>query len=306
MRTAFLHTLVNLMRQHKNIITLTADMGFSVFENMQTEFPDRFMNTGVTEQSSIGIATGLALSGHTVYFYAQAPFATMRCFEQIRLDVCYNNVNVKIVGTASGFSSNQLGVSHFALEDIALMRQLPNMVVLVPGDPYEAEELTRLSYETPGPIYIRLTKSGSPHIHKNRPKVQIGKSLRIQTGKDCSIFVCGSMLPVALAVSDALLDKNIHVSVISFHTVKPLDRELIIKEAKKTKTIFTIEEHSIIGGLGTAVAEVLSEMDFHTRLVRFGTPDSFTSIVGSQEYLLAYNGLSKENIVKNIIRHIKE
>src|SRR5258708_5409423 len=155
MRTAFIQRLISLMHEHEDIITLTVDMGFSVFEDIQKQFPKRFINTGVTEQSSMSIAAGFALSGYKVFFYAQAPFATMRCFEQIRLDIAYNNLNVTIVGAASGFSSNQLGVSHFALEDVALMRLLPGMTIFTPGDPIESEWATIKAYEINGPVYIR-------------------------------------------------------------------------------------------------------------------------------------------------------
>jgi len=306
MRAAFLQTLLNIMRVDKNVITLTADMGFSIFEDMQKEFPKQFINTGVTEQSSIGLATGLALSGYTVYFYAQAPFATMRCFEQIRLDVAYNNVNVKIVGTASGFSSNQLGVSHFSLEDIALMRLLPNMTVFSPGDPLESEWATRTAYEISGPVYIRLTKDGSPIIHEVKVKQSfiLGKGIEITKGSDFTLFVSGSLLPMAKQIVTNLALKKLNGTCISLPVVKPIDRKLILKKAKETRYLFTLEEHSIIGGLGSAVAEVLAESHISVFFHRFGVPDKFTSITGSQQYLLNYNGLSAEKIGKSILDFI--
>jgi len=306
MRTAFLQTLLDIMHTDKNVITLTADMGFSVFEDMQKEFPKRFINTGVTEQSSIGIATGLALSGHIVYFYAQAPFATMRCFEQIRLDVSYNNVNVKIVGTASGFSSNQLGVSHFSLEDIALMRLLPNMTIFSPGDPLESEWATRTAYEIAGPVYIRLTKSGSPVIHESKLKQSftLGKGIEITNGSDFTLLVSGSLLPMAKQIIDELAQKNLKGTLISLPVIKPIDNNIIIKKAKTTKYLFTLEEHSIIGGLGSAVAEILAESQSSVFFHRFGVSDKFTSITGSQPYLLDYNGLSAEKVGKSILNFI--
>lgn len=304
MRTAFLKALTDLMRKHKNIVTLTADMGFSVFEEMQKEFPGRFMNTGITEQSSMGIAAGLALSGYTVYFYAQAQFASMRCFEQVRLDVAFHNLNVKIIGVASGFSTNQLGVSHYAIEDVALMRLLPNMTVFTPGDPYEANALTRLSYETAGPVYIRINKNGGPLVHDLNSSIVAGKGIRIKEGKSCTLFVSGSLLSVAIAVADLLLKNEIDAAVISLHTVKPLDKPLIIKEAKRTKNIFAIEDHFITGGLGSAIAEALAEASCPVNFFRFGVPDKFTKVVGSQEYLLAENGLSKEYIARIITQRM--
>lgn len=308
MRTAFLNTLVDLMRANADIISLTADMGFSVFEGVEKEFPDRFLNTGVTEQSTISIAAGLALCGYKAFFYAQAPFATMRCFEQIRLDVAYNHVNVKIVGAASGFSSNQLGVSHFALEDVGLMRLLPNMTIFTPGDSYEAEWATRQAYRIDGPVYIRLTKSGSPVVHKNTPLLNIGKGLKIHEGKGdrLSIFVSGSLLPTGLEVTQALSKLNISACLISMPTIKPIDKKLILDEAKRTGVIFTLEEHNIIGGLGSAVAEIIAESGMKIKFYRFGAPDKFTSITGSIQYLLEYNGLSTQQITEAILKSLKE
>jgi len=305
MRTAFLETLVGLMRSHEDIITLTADMGFSVFEHIQKEFPTRFINTGVTEQSTVGIATGLALSGFKVYFYAQAPFATMRCFEQIRLDVAYNHVNVKIIGVAAGFSSNQLGISHFALEDVGLMRLLPNMTIFTPGDPIEAEWATKRAYIVDGPVYIRLTKSDSPVVHVNKPTFRVSRGIKISKGNDISLFVSGSLLPMAQEIVSSLQRKNIHAALISMPTIKPIDREIILKEAKKTGKVITLEEHSIIGGLGSIVAEIIAEEGKTVKFHRFGVPDKFTSVTGSPEYLLQYNGLSVARITKSILNLLK-
>lgn len=305
MRTSFLNTVVELMRKNEDIITLTADMGYSVFEDLAKEFPKRFMNTGITEQSSIGLATGLALSGYKVFFYAQAPFATMRCFEQVRLDVAFNNVNVKIVGTASGFSSNQLGISHFALEDVALMRLLPNMTVLAPGDPYEAEWATREAYKIDGPVYIRISKSGSPVVHKGRPVLAVGKGIKIYEGKDLSIFASGSLLPMAEEIIYSLKENNINASLVSMPSIKPIDKKLILEETKKNKNIYTLEEHGM-GGLGTAVAEIIAESGVKVRFHPFTVPDKFTSITGSIEYLLEHNGLSVKQICEVISRFLKK
>lgn len=301
MRSAFLETIISLMKEHDDIVTLTADMGFSVFEDMQKKFPKRFINMGVTEQSTVGIATGLALSGFKVYFYAQAPFVTMRCFEQIRLDVAYNQVDVKIVGVASGFCSNQLGISHFALEDVALMKLLPNITIFTPGDPLEARWATKESYAIHGPTYIRLTKSGSPFIHTQKQTFKVGKGVTLRQGKDASLFVSGSLLPMAIEIHKLLAKKNIVCTIISMPTIKPIDRNLILSQAKKTHALFTLEEHSIIGGLGSTVAEILAEERANAIFYRFGTPDRFTSITGAQDYLLKYNGLSATAIATTIL-----
>lgn len=305
MRTAFVHTLQQLMREHDDVVTLTADMGFSVFEDLQKEFPRRFLNTGVTEQSTVGIATGLALSGYKIFVYAQAAFITMRCFEQVRLDVCYNNVNVKLIGTAAGFSLNQLGVSHFATEDVALMRNLPNMTVFTPGDPMEAQWATEKAYSVDGPAYIRLTKAGCPVVHASVPTIRVGEAIRVRAGDDASLFVSGGMLPVAVDVAEQLKRKKLNISVYSFPTVKPIDKKTILKLAKKDKYLFTLEDHSIIGGLGTAVSEILAETGNPVPLKRLGVPDAFTGITGSVEYLQKVNGLSPSEISGTIMHTIK-
>lgn len=305
MRTAFVKKLTELMREHEDIITLTADIGFSVFEDLQNEFPERFINTGVSEQNTVGVAAGLALSGYKVYFYAQAPFATMRCFEQIRLDLAYAHLNVKVVGTASGFTSNQMGVSHFALEDVGLMRMLPGMTVFTPGDPVEATWATVAAYEVEGPTYIRLTKGGSPIVHAGVPQFKIGKGVILRSGNDATIFVAGSLLPMALIVSDMLGKKGIKAGVISMPVIKPIDGALILEQSRLSRGIFTLEDHYVAGGLGSAVAELLAEQKTHAVLRRFGVPDAFTSITGSPEYLLKYNGLSAEVVSKKILTTLK-
>ncbi len=305
MRTAFLNTLVDLMRVNEDIISLTADMGFSVFEDVEKEFPERFLNTGVTEQSTIGIATGFALCGYKVFFYAQAPFATMRCFEQIRLDVAYNHVNVKIIGVAAGFSSNQLGVSHFALEDVGLMRLLPNMTIFTPGDPIEAEWATKAAYEINGPVYIRITKAGSPVIHKTQQLFHPEAGIKIKNGGRFTLFVSGSLLPMALDIVEVLSKKNAEGTLISLPVIKPINKKIILEAARKTGYIFTLEEHNIIGGLGSAVAEIIAESGRQVKFYRFGVPDKFTSITGSVQYLLEYNGLSVQQITETILKLLK-
>ncbi len=300
MRTAFVETLRTLMKEHKDVIAVTADMGFSVFENIQDEFPDRFFNTGVTEQSTIGLATGLALSGYNVFVYAQAVFITMRCFEQVRLDVGYNHVNVKLVGTATGFSLNQLGVSHFSTEDIALMRTIPGMTVFAPGDPVEARWATTAAYRIDGPAYIRIGKAGDPTIHTTVPRFQVGKGVIVRQGNDIVIFAASTLLARGVAVVSALRKYHISATLVSMPTIKPLDTTLIHQLANRTKAIFSLEEHNVIGGLGSAIAETLAEGNHSVVFRRIGIPDVFTSVTGSHEYLLAKNGLSVPAIIKTI------
>lgn len=279
-------------------------MGFSVFEDLQRKFPDRFLNAGATEQSSVGVAAGLALEGFKVFFYAQAPFATMRCFEQIRLDICYNNLDVKIIGVAAGYYSNQLGVSHFATEDIALMRILPNMTVIVPGDPLEASYATDALYNKKGPGYLRLTKSGSARVHNSKKKINIKKAIPVTSGQDLLILASGSLLPQAVEVSAKLHAKNIKAGVVSYPTVKPLDVSFLTRKSKETALFVTMEEHFLAGGFGSAVSEEVTDKNLPVRLLRLGVNDAFTGITGEHDYLLEKNNLSSEKMFKSILEYI--
>lgn len=308
MRNIFVKTLTDLMRQDAGIITLTADMGFGVFEELRDEFSDRFINTGVAEADTVGIAAGLALSGYTVFFYAQAPFATMRCYEQIRLDISSNNLNVKIIGTSAGFTLSQYGLSHYALEDVAIMRVLPNMKIICPGDLYEAELATKAAYKVKGPVYIRIGRSNNgpdQAIHAKKPNFQIGRSFFLNKGKDAAIIATGSMLFAANQAVKLLKENNIHVDFISMPTIKPIDRAVILKIVKNKKIIFTAEEHSIIGGLGSAVAEIAAENWNSAKIIRLGAEDKFLHIAGSRDYLLERNNLTPILIAKRIIKELK-
>jgi transketolase len=305
MRSAFVNTLSELMKQDHKIMVLTADMGFSVFEDMQNDYPERFINTGVTEQSSIGIASGLAMSGYQVFFYAQAVFASMRCYEEFRLDIAYNNLDVKVIGTASGFTLNQLGVSHFALEDIGLVRMMPNVTIFTPGDAFEAVWATQKAHEIKSPVYLRITRNNEI-THKAKIELPIGNSIKLCDGKDASLLVSGSMLSTAMKVARDISALGYSISIISFPSIRPLDVETIKTEISRTGNIFTLEEHFITGGLGTSVAEVIAEGNYLTRFKRFGIENKYPNITGSVEYLKETFGLSisyiRDEIINSIIK----
>jgi len=297
MRTAFVETLTTLMREHEDIITITADMGFSVFENIEKEFPKRFFNTGVTEQGTISLATGLSFSGYKVFVYAQAIFMTLRCFEQVRLDVAYHNANVKIIGTAAGFWLNQLGVSHFALEDVGAMRLLPGMTILSPGDPYEAQWATRKAYEQEGPVYMRLAKPDRQFVHTHPLPLSHDGITQLASGKKGALVIGGNLLPLAIDVSKKLLDSGIQIGVYSLPMIKPLPKKALTRELKGYSHLFTLEEHSVIGGLGSAISEYITDENIKgVSLHRFGVPDSFRHVTGSRDYLLDQSGLSSEEL----------
>ena len=285
---------------------LTGDLGFSVLEKFQEKFPDRYFDVGVSEANMIGVAAGLALSDKTVFVYSIVPFATMRCFEQIRNDLCYQNLNVKIIAVGGGLCYGSAGPTHHSITDIAIMRALPNMIVLCPGDPFEVEMATKLSVLRQTPVYIRLGKSHEPKVHLKTPNFVIGKGITIKKGDDITIIATGNLLYNAKCVSDELINKGIDVRLISMHTIKPLDREIILKAAMETKAIFTMEEHSLIGGLGSAVSEVLAEGDTKKVLFRrISLPDAFCRDVGDQEYLRKKNSLSIEQTTNTILMYCK-
>lgn len=305
MRTAFINTLHELATNDDNIFLVTGDLGFSVLEKFQQDFPDRFLNVGVAEADMIGISAGLALSGKTPFVYSIIPFATMRCFEQVRNDVCYQNVNVRIVGVGGGLAYGGLGPTHHSIEDISIMRSLPNMTVVCPGDPIEAELATKAAAKHKGPVYIRLGKGGEPILHKAIPNFEIGKAITMRNGKDVTLISTGGMLETALTTADILLQSDLDSSVVNMHTVKPIDKEIILESAKKTGNIFTLEEHNIIGGLGSAVSEILAESHNSVKFKRFGVNDIFQEKVGSQKYLRTINSLSAQDIANNILKETK-
>ena len=307
MRTAFIQTLVNLAKADERIFLIVADLGYSVVESFIKEFPKRFINVGVAEQNMTGIATGLALSGKIVFTYSIANFPTLRCFEQIRNDVCYHNANVKIVSVGGGLAYGALGMTHHGTEDIAIMRALPNMTVVVPGDPIESALSTEAIIRCNGPCYLRLGKAGEPHIHRITPNFQLGKAITVRNGNDITLIATGGILYNALQSASILAQQGIQARVVSMHTIKPLDTEVVAAAAQETNAIITIEEHSIIGGLGGAVAENLSEMyRSNVILKRLGITDSFCSQVGDQEYLRELYSISVDGIVSSVISLMKQ
>ena len=304
MRIAFVNTLQELAEKNKNIMLLTGDLGYSVFERYIKLFPKQFINMGVSEQNMTGVAAGLAIENKIPFIYSIVPFVTMRNFEQIRNDICYQNLNVKIIGVGAGFSYGSYGHTHHGLEDIGILRILANLTIICPGDPIETELAVKKAIEIKGPVYIRLGRAGEAIVHDKRPKFSIGKGLIIKEGKDITIIATGNMLGIGLEVSKKLKNRGISVRLISMHTIKPFDSEIIIDSVKKTKAIFSLEEHSIIGGLGSAVSEVLAENKISTRFKRLGVPDRFTKEIGDQEYMRKVNGLSIDSIVEVILKSL--
>ena len=301
MRTTFLNTLFELAKQDPRIVFITGDLGFGVAERFMEELPNQFVNAGVAEQNMTGMAVGMALSGKTVFTYSIANFPTLRCLEQVRNDVCYHEADVKVVSVGGGFAYGSMGATHFATEDLGVMRVLPNLLVVAPGDPVETRHATRALVEHSGPCYLRLGKAGEPVVHKGEIEFKLGKAIRVRNGGDVTLISTGGMLYNTVAAAEMLDAEGLHARVLSMHTLKPLDIEAVQSAAADTGAIVTIEEHSIVGGLGSAVAEVLAETDgVHARFKRLGVPPHFAPRVGTQEYLLGEHGLAVEQIASSV------
>jgi transketolase len=292
MRTTFINTLVEQAAADESIFLLTPDMGFSVFEKFIELYPERYLNVGIAEQNAIGVAAGLALSGYKVYVYSIVPFVTMRCFEQVRVDVAYMNTNVKLVGVGGGYSYGPAGATHHAIEDIAIMRSLPNMTVCCPGDPLEARQLVEQSLSRPGPMYIRLGKNNEPLIHDAGDRVQFGKASVLRKGMGFALITTGNMLEQGKAWVDAWVAEGYDPEFISMHTVKPLDEGTIASVVDRGMGIVTLEEHTVIGGLGSAVSDYVASIGCSCQVLKVGIPDIFSHYVGSQKALREHYGLA--------------
>ena len=305
MRSGIIKEIHNLMRKDENIYFLTGDLGYNVLEEMQIEFPKRVINMGVAEQNMMGVATGLALSGKKVYVYSIIPFVTMRCYEQVRNDICYNNADVTILGVGSGLSYGILSATHYALEDVAILRALPNMIIFSPADEIEAVLGLKELYKQKKPAYIRIGKKEEPKVYERPYNLKIGKGNILTEGDDIAIFATGTIMSEALGAAKILKEKNIKASVINIHTIKPLDKELIVRESHFKKHVFVVEEHGMIGGLGSAIAESTSSETEFPPMTFIGTEDKFIKEIGTQEFLRSKTGLSAEKIANKIINCLK-
>lgn len=305
MRKAFFETITELAQTRADIYLLTGDLGYKLFDDFRGPWPERFFDVGVAESNMVGIASGLSLSGKNVYCYSIIPFLVMRTYEQIRMDIAHHNLNVKLVGVGSGFTYGLEGYSHFGIEDLALMRVLPDIDIVAPADPVEAKLLARASYDHPRPLYVRLGKAGDPIIHSGVPSYEIGKGMVLSEGGDLVILAMGSMVYTALQVRDLLKDNGMNATVVNMHTLRPLDKDLVEDCACRHDAVFTIEDHSIVGGLGSAVAEVLAESAFKGVFKRIGIPEKIDGTIGGSDYLREYYGLDAKGISRTIVDTVK-
>lgn len=296
-RDAYGEALKELGLRNEDVVVLDADLSGSTKTGVFREaYPDRFFNVGIAEQNLMGTAAGLATTGKIPFASTFAVFATGRAYEIIRNSICYPELNVKIAATHAGLTVGEDGATHQALEDISLMRSLPNMVVLNPADGVEAKQAIYKASEHNGPVYIRLGRSGVPIIFNEDYKFEIGKGVELETGDDVTIIATGVMVKKALDAREELKKEGISARVINMATIKPIDKDIIIKAARETKGIVTAEEHNIIGGLGSAVAEVVVE-NHPVPVLRVGVEDTFGES-GTGDALLEKYGLTVENIVE--------
>lgn len=305
MRDAFVQQLTHLAEKDEKIFFITADLGYGVFDDFSKRFPKQYLNVGVAEQNMTGIATGLALEGRKVFTYSIANFATLRCLEQIRNDASYHDANITIVASGGGFTYGGLGMSHHATEDIAIMRALPGIKVIAPCTAWETFHATKALANSQGVNYLRIEKGGDKKPPKKNMKFKIGKAIEMISGKDLSIIATGGILKECLKASKILSKIGISAQVVSMHSIKPIDEKFITDCAKKTKKIITVEEHNKIGGLGSAVAEVLSKNNLNCKLKVIALNDVFSSVVGSQEYLRTLYKLDHKEIIKNAKKILK-
>jgi len=303
MRISFFNSLFELAKQDKSIVIATADMGFNLLERFRDELPSQYVNCGIAEANTVTMSAGMALLGKKVFAYSIVPFMTFRCFEQTRVDVCYQDADVKLIGVGGGLDYAQSGTSHHSIEDISVMRSLPNMSVVCPGDPLEAAALPEILVKMGRPAYVRLGRGKEPVVHKQKPPMAVGKGIGVFNASakaDIVVFSTGNMLHNALQAVEALHSHGLKIKLFSMPWIKPIDAPLIISEAKGCGLVVTVEEHIKTGGLRSAVIEVLSEERINTPVNSISLPDAFQKVTGSQEYLRKLNGLDVDSIIKTI------
>lgn len=304
MRDTVIRTLIELGKEDKDIELITGDLGFGVLKSFWETLPNQFINAGIAEQNMTGVAAGMALEGKKVFTYSIGNFPTLRCLEQIRNDCAYHNANVNVICVGGGYVYGSLGMSHHATEDIAILRALPDVTVICPGDPIEASLAVKKIAQTDGTCYLRLGRGGEQNVNTVIREFEIGKAYKLCDAKDMNkkvaVFSTGAILEETAKACDMLEEQGIAVEQYSFPTVKPIDRKVIEDCANRFDNIFTVEEHNIVGGFGGAVAEVLAECGGKAKLHRIGIDDFYCIEVGSQAYLREQVGINAEGIVRKV------
>ena len=294
MREASLEEVYKLAKQDERVIFVGSDLGVGTLNKFKQEMPDRFFMEGISEGYLIGMAAGLALEGNIVYVNTIGTFITRRCYEQLAVDVCLHNLNVRMIGNGGGMVYAPLGPTHMAIEDLSIMRALPNMTIVAPADADEMRRFIPQTLDYPGPIYIRLAKGFDPIVTRDDIPFRIGKAFPMRPGRDALLVTTGITLKCALDAADQLSKQGIEAAVLHMPTVKPLDVDQLLAHVSPARAVVTIEENTVVGGLGSAVAEVIAEADFGTakKFSRLGIPDVFPDKYGSQADLMNHYGIS--------------
>lgn len=306
MRKALVEALCEIAEKDKRVFVITGDLGYRVLESFQEKFPERFLNIGVAEANLVTVAAGLATMGFIPFIYSIANFAAIRPFEQIRNDVCLQNLNVKIIGIGGGLAYAKAGSTHHSLEDIALMRLLPNMTIVAPADPNETYVATKAIYMHRGPIYLRCERNPKSNIYEKVPDFKLGKAKEVKKGKKIALLATGAKVETAQAVAVILKKHNLDVAIYAFPTIKPLDRKVLSKISREVKLVITIEEHRIDGGFGSAVLEYFSEISSEVKVKRFGIGDEFAGVSAEYDKLIYLYKLTPEQIAKSVIKLVNK
>ena len=305
-RATFGLVALEAANQEKNLIIMTSDVSTSAgLARFKKQYPEQFLDVGISEQNLIGVAAGLSSEGVNVITTTFSPFQVLRCCEQIKVNLGYMKIKVCLVGLASGVVLGNLGYTHCSIEDMGILRSIPNITILSPADCTETAKAFESMLRYKGSVYLRLTGgTNNPIVYNDDYSFEIGKSIKLREGDDCTIFATGTMVNVSLKAADILAEKNIKAEVINMHTIKPIDKLQIEISAKKNKKIFSVEEHSVYGGLGSAIAEVLVEQEIRPKLIKIGLKDDYDT-EGDYKFILEQNGLTPELVVKKILAEHK-
>ena len=305
MRNHIIDGLTALAEKDPRIVLMTADLGFGVLEGFQKKYPQRYVNCGIAEQNMASAAAGMALEGDMVFMYSIGNFPTLRCLEQIRNNICYHNANVKILAVGGGFSYGSLGMTHHSTEDISIMRALPNMRVYAPADPNEAEKVLQEIHDISGPCYVRLARGGDPILYESRIS-DLSAPIEIVHGTEVALLAAGTILSEAQKAAAELSTMGISTAVYSCPRVKPLSADSIATISESVKLLITVEENQLAGGFGAAILEKMFDAQATTKVIRIGLDDTFTSVVGNQEYLRKYYQVDSTAIVKRAVEELRK
>lgn len=299
MRNTIVNAIHEEAKKNKSIFFLTADLGYSVIDDFKNELPEQCLNLGISEQNVIGVAAGLALAGKKVFVYSIVPFVTTRCLDQIKMDICYQDLDVTIVGIGGGMAYGTHGYSHYGLEQLAQMKAFPNMKIICPADAVETREIMKQVFKTNGPTYIHLNRGGEKDLDVPAGDIMLGQGRVLKKGLDATLYTIGNLADTALKAAIDLQNHGIDLEVVHFNTLKPIDEDLIIRTAKGKKMIFSLEEQFIDGGFGSSVADVCAKNAFGIPLHKFGV-ENYLPIMGNQEFLRDKAGISPNQIVSRI------